>query len=173
METENATAAAAAEARRFPARPGAIPEMDRLIEFVGERWGGALPEPRSAVCAQVRAKRVCSTPGLARVGRARSLMVLWRMAAWSRFEWLSFWWVHLMVFLWLLFALMLFVFELLGLDFCFRTYALHERIAPSHWRFALIGLPSSLRRSASAPECWVPTATCPEHGAPPPGPVAA
>ena len=35
-------AAAAAEARRFPARPDAVPEMDRWIEFVGERWGSTL-----------------------------------------------------------------------------------------------------------------------------------
>ena len=32
-------AAAAAEARRFPARPDAVREMDRWIEHVGERWG--------------------------------------------------------------------------------------------------------------------------------------
>ena len=32
-------AAAAAEARSFPARPDAVPEMDRWIELVGERWG--------------------------------------------------------------------------------------------------------------------------------------
>ena len=32
-------AAAAAEARRFPATPDAVREMDRWIEHVGERWG--------------------------------------------------------------------------------------------------------------------------------------
>jgi uncharacterized membrane protein len=55
--------------------------------------------------------------------------MLWRMMAWDRFELLSFWWLHLMVALWLLFALMLFIFEPLGMDRLFRSYALraHDR----------------------------------------------
>jgi uncharacterized membrane protein len=55
------------------------------------------------------------------------IYMLWRMAAWDRFEWLSFWWLHLMVALWTLFALMLFVFEPLGIDRLFRSYALRDR----------------------------------------------
>jgi uncharacterized membrane protein len=50
--------------------------------------------------------------------------MLWRMMAWNRFESVSFWWLHLMVALWFLFALMLFIFEPLGLDRLFRSYAL-------------------------------------------------
>ena len=43
-------AAAAAEARRFPARPDAVREMDRWIEHVGERWG---VDPRTLFRARV------------------------------------------------------------------------------------------------------------------------
>jgi uncharacterized membrane protein len=55
------------------------------------------------------------------------IYMLWRMAAWDRFGWLSFWWLHLMVALWTLFALMLFVFEPLGIDRLFRSYALRDK----------------------------------------------
>jgi uncharacterized membrane protein len=53
--------------------------------------------------------------------------MLWRMAAWHRLESLSFWWLHLMVALWIAFALMLFVFEPLGVDRLFRSYAARDK----------------------------------------------
>jgi uncharacterized membrane protein len=55
------------------------------------------------------------------------LYMAWRMAAWSRFESASFWWLAMMAALWVLFALMLFVFEPLGLDRMFRSYALRDK----------------------------------------------
>jgi uncharacterized membrane protein len=55
------------------------------------------------------------------------IYMLWRLAAWGRFESSSFWWLHLMVALWILFVLMLFVFEPLGIDRLFRSYALREK----------------------------------------------
>jgi hypothetical protein len=51
----------------------------------------------------------------------------WRLAAWGLFESVSFWWLHLMIALWIVFVLMLFVFEPLGIDRLFRSYALREK----------------------------------------------
>jgi anti-sigma regulatory factor (Ser/Thr protein kinase) len=58
-------ATAAAETRRFPAKPDAVPEMDRWIEFVGERWGldhGTLF--RARVCVSELANNVLEHGGV-------------------------------------------------------------------------------------------------------------
>jgi len=88
-----------------------------------------LPDVNAAIEAFESFERRFATQArisVAAVG-ASGIYMLWRMAAWSRFEWLSFWWLHLMVVLWLLFALVLSVFEPLGFDRWFRTYALRKK----------------------------------------------
>jgi uncharacterized membrane protein len=86
--------------------------------------------------------------------------MLWRMMAWDRFELLSFWWLHLMVALWLLFALMLFIFEPLGMDRLFRSYAYAHMTARSRSQPGFTGPHLSLQRWLSLPEFSVRTAIC-------------